>query len=157
MVDTLSSQINEIENLINEVEHLTIKAVRNNLINKVANLKTNNFGNDLIKQFANLTMNDVGNDSNRSTTSDVQFQFEGNSDVISSQNLLSVWMIRIRQDELPVLVHPMKPSIDCSRKALQTPTMQEFIAGTTQYNTECNMTPWRVRRAVIDESTSESS
>ena len=49
-VNTFSPQRNEIENLINEVENLTINDVGNNIINKVSNLTINDAGKNLINK-----------------------------------------------------------------------------------------------------------
>ena len=80
--------------------------VGNYLIYKVSILTINKVGNNMIKKVANLTINDAGNDSKKANVSDVQVQFAGNSARIYHQKLLRGWMIRIRQEEFPVLVPP---------------------------------------------------
>ena len=66
-------------------------------------------------------------------------------------------MIRIRQEEVPVLVFPKEPSIYCSFQAIKTPTVQEFIADTAPYNTGANRTPWRFIRTGINGSIPSAS
>ena len=99
---------------------MTINDARNDLINKVTNLTINYAGNDLIGKVAKLTINDAGNDVSRVIASDVQVQFAGNSAGISHQNLLSGRMIRIGQDEVPVLVTLTEPIIFANNKPAMT-------------------------------------
>ena len=120
---------------------------------------------NLINEVANLTINEVENDSNGVTASDIQVQFSGNPAVISHQNLLSVWAIRTRQEEFPVLVHTKEPiigtknelSMNNNTEVKQTPqglkkhTMKELITDTTPYiMMNADMTPCRISRNGID-------
>ena len=62
-VDTFmgSPMKNNSENIINEVEHLTINDVRINLINKVSNMTGNDSRNDMIGFIVNMTINYIRN------------------------------------------------------------------------------------------------
>ena len=110
-VDMFIAKINKSKDMINKVANLKIKNFKNYLIDKVANLTTNDVRNNLIEKVANLTIINVGNDSNIATESDVQVQFEGSSTRITHQILLNRWIIGIRPEEVPVLVHPTEPII----------------------------------------------
>ena len=102
-----------------------------------------------------MTINDNRNDSKGVTAIDVQVHFAGDIAGISHQKLFGGWMIRIRQEEVPVLVSPMQQSIIVNNQpamnvrtgiiqtpqTLKTPLMQEFIAFTTSYSMGENRTP----------------
>ena len=162
--DTSSPQRNEIENLIDKVANFTIDDVGNDQIKKVVNLTINDVRNNLINKVANLTINDVRNDSNRATTSDAQVHFVGDSAGISHQNLLIRHIIRIRHEEVPVLVPPTEPNITANNQldmivstgviqapqALKTPEMQRYISVTAPYNTGENRNPHIVSRNSVD-------
>ena len=90
---------------------MTINDVGNDLINTVTNLKINDIQNNLINKVVNLTVNDVGNDSKRATASDVKVQLVDDSAKIYHQNLLSRQMIKIRNEEVHVLVPLTEPII----------------------------------------------
>ena len=80
-------------------------------------------------------------------------------------------MIGIRQEEVPVLVPHMEPSIVLKNKHDMTistgfiqapqvnkpPVMQELVLVTTLYNMGENRNPRRVRRTNVDVSTPDSS
>ena len=66
---------NKRDNLINEVENLTINDVGNNMIEKVANMTIDNAGNYLIFCIADMTINDARNILKQEGASDAQIQF----------------------------------------------------------------------------------
>ena len=99
-VDMFSPQRKNSDILINEVANLAIKGIKNDIINRVANLTISNVENNIINKVENLKINGIGNDSDKATESGVQVQFEGDSDGIYNQKLLSGQMIGIRQEEV---------------------------------------------------------
>ena len=87
--------INESENIINELESLTINNVGNDMINKFASMTIDDSGNYLISCVTNMTINDARNDLNQANASDTQVQIADNPAGKTHQNLLISRMIRI--------------------------------------------------------------
>ena len=90
------------------------------MIDKVENFTIKYDGKNLINKVSNLTINNIRNHSNGANTSDAQVQFAVNLAVISHQNLLSVRMIWIRHEEVPVLVPTMEPIIVTNNQSAMT-------------------------------------
>ena len=83
--------------------------------------------NNLVNAVANITINEVGYELNTATASDAQVEFASNLDksthtrnVITHQTLLSIQTIRIRHEEISVLLPLMNPSIAAITMAPQT-------------------------------------
>ena len=109
-----------LNNLITKFAKLTTNNIRTNIINEVVNLTINDVRNNTINKVANLIINYVRNVSNRATMRDVQVQFLGDPDGISYHSLLSGYMFGIRQEKVPVLVHPAEPSIVTNNEPAMT-------------------------------------
>ena len=63
-----------------------------------------------------MIINDTGKDSNGATASGIYVHFAGDQAVISHKKLLISRVIRMRQEEVPVLVSPKEPIIVANNK-----------------------------------------